>query len=437
MLRKIAGTLIFAMILFTVLQGLGVTDHQPVWFWVSGICAWAGAFLLVRNIPPLLKIQVTVLLTTGVVFLVIANAQGANIIWHQTVSNNTALLTMIAAVGFLRLVALPSETKESLPTGRHAYLQTLLGVCVFSSVINVSAPILIADRIHRQRALTRFTSQSITRVFCGMSNWSPFFGAMAAILTFVEHAELKWIIVAGLPFALVGVLLVYSEARIRYQQEMDDFVGYPFQFQALKIPLYLMLLVISGSYLLHDVSILVIIALSAILLTIALLIIRVGIKGGFSNLTEFVFDGLPRMIGELILFLAAGVLAVGISALLQVYPVTLPLGDFSAGTASLVLGTIMVAAALGIHPIILISSLTPLILTLNPNPTLLAFAYLVSWNLGTGSSYLSGTHLVFQGRYNIPSWRAASWNWPYALVMFAIAVIWMHLISDWLPGFRN
>ena len=436
MLRRIAGILIFAMIIFTILQGLGITGDQYAWYWISGICAWTGACLLVKNIPPLLKIQVTVLLLVGIVFLVIAELKDAQIIWHQTVSNNTALLTMIAAVGFLRLVALPSDTQEKLPTGPHAYIQTLLGVSVFSSVINVSAPILIADRIHRQRALKRFTSQSITRVFCGMSNWSPFFGAMAAILTVVEGAELKWIVIAGLPFALVGVLLVYTEAKIRYQREMEEFVGYPFQFQSLKIPLFLMFMVILGSNLLPNVSILVIIALSAIFLTIILLVVRVGTRNGLSELIGFIFDGLPRMIGELVLFLAAGVLAVGISALIQIYPVTLPVGDFSAATASITLATIMIAAALGIHPIILISSLTPLILTLNPNPTLLAFAYLVSWNLGTGSSYLSGTHLVFQGRYNIPSWKAAFWNWPYALVMFAIAVIWMHYITIWLPGFK-
>ena len=90
-------------------------------------------------------------------------------------------------------------------------------------------------------------------------------------------------------------------------------------------------------------------------------------------------------------------------------------------------------AALGIHPVILISSFTPLILSLDPNPNLLAVTYLFAWNLGTCSSPLSGTHLVFQGRYGIPSWKAAMWNWPYAVVMWLIAVAWLQVVETILP----
>jgi len=59
--------------------------------------------------------------------------------------------------------------------------------------------------------------------------------------------------------------------------------------------------------------------------------------------------------------------------------------------------------------------------------------YLFAWNLGTCSSPLSGTHLVFQGRYGIPSWKAAVWNWPYAIVMWLIAVGWLQIVERFLP----
>ena len=72
-----------------------------------------------------------------------------------------------------------------------------------------------------------------------------------------------------------------------------------------------------------------------------------------------------------------------------------------------------------------------MILTLDPDPNLLAITYLLGWNLGTCCSPLSGTHLVFQGRYDIPSWKAAMWNWPYALIMYGFAVIWLQLLEEY------
>ena len=145
-------------------------------------------------------------------------------------------------------------------------------------------------------------------------------------------------------------------------------------------------------------------------------------------------NGLPRMVNELTLFLAAGVLAAGMSAIIDNGVLQTPFTHFDATTSVQLLGFMLFCAIIGIHPVILISSLTPLILTLDPNPNLLAITYLIAWNLGTCSSPLSGTNLVFQGRYNIPSWKAAIWSWPYVIVMYLIAAIWLQLIADLFPG---
>jgi hypothetical protein len=82
----------------------------------------------------------------------------------------------------------------------------------------------------------------------------------------------------------------------------------------------------------------------------------------------------------------------------------------------------------------MISGFSPMILTLDPDPQLLAATYLFAWNLGTCSSPLSGTNLVFQGRYGIPAWKTAIWNWPYAIVMLIVAAFWLQVIGD-LQGF--
>lgn len=398
--------------------------------WIAAIAAWVAALLLVQDTPRILQVQVGLILLIGLALILYALKQDVEVSLAPVFASNTGLLTMIAAVGFLRLVALPEANgKSDLPVGKKAYLQTLLGISLFSSVINISAPMLIADRIHQQRPLQRFSAQSITRVFSGCASWSPFFGAMAVVLTYVGDAHLLWIASAGFPFMLAGLAVVYFEARLRYAKEVAEFVGYPMHLSSLKIPSLLVFTVIAGNRLLPDTPVLVVIALSALFVTSLILVTRHGAGHCLRQLQQYVVLGLPRIVNELTLFLAAGVLAAGISAMIHTGLIVAPFASFETGTAIQLLGIILIAAAMGIHPVILISSFTPLILTLNPEPNLLALTYLLAWNLGTNASPLSGTHLVFQGRYGIPSWKGAIWNWPYVLVMYLIAAAWLPIAA--------
>ena len=236
--------------------------------WIAGISAWLAALFLFVDTSRILKIQVSLILLIGISLIVYAISQSAVVDPDIFISSNTGLMTMIAAVGFLRMVVIPDRQQdESLPVGKKAFMQTILGLNIASSVINISAPILISDRIHRKRPIQRFTAQTFTRIFCGVSSWSPFFGAMAVVLTYVSDASLPWIIVAGFPFMLVGFIWVYLEARIRFPGEVAKFVGYPTDLNALKVPAILIATVVLMSQLLPDTSILVLIAVSALLVT--------------------------------------------------------------------------------------------------------------------------------------------------------------------------
>ena len=361
------------MIVVTILTGFGIprTGFDPLW--IAGLAAWLGAILLFADTSRVLKIQVLLILLAGVGMLVYAHRQSAIVDPSGLISANTGLMTMIAAVGFLRLVVIPDTLQEeALPVGRKAFLQTILGLNLSSSIINISAPILISDRIHRKRPLQRFTAQTFTRVFCGVSSWSPFFGAMAVVLTYAGEASLFWIAAAGFPFMLIGLVGVYVEARLRYAAEVDDFVGYPTHLSALKVPAILIIVVIAMTRLFPDKSILVLIAVSALLVTVSMLLLRHGIDATISRLREYSTTGLPRMVNELCLFLAAGVLAGGISALILHGVFENPFSQFDSVTAAQVLALMLLCAFCGIHPIIMISSFAPMILTLDPDPNLLA-----------------------------------------------------------------
>ena len=422
------------MIVITILTELNLLEFGFNPLWLAGIAAWSAALLLFTDTSRVLKIQVSLILLIGILMIVYASRQSATVDPGALISANTGLMTMIAAVGFLRLVVIPElQQEEALPVGKKAFLQTILGLSISSSVINISAPILVCDRIHRQHPIQRFSAQTFTRVFCGVSSWSPFFAAMAVVLTYVSDASLAWIIVAGFPFMLIGFIGVYLEARIRFPREVENFVGYPTHLNALKVPAILIVAVALMSQLLTETSILVLIAISGLLVTISVLIVRHGIAGSITRLQAYVANGLPRIVNELCLFLAAGVLAGGISALIQHGVFENPFDQFDAITAAQILAIMLLCAFCGIHPIIMISGFAPMLMTLNPDPNLLAVTFLFAWHLGTCSNPLSGTNLVFQGRYGIPGWKIAFWNWPYAIVMFVVGSLWLQLMAGIFP----
>jgi hypothetical protein len=232
---------------------------------------------------------------------------------------------------------------------------------------------------------------------------------------------------------LIGFIGVYVEARIRFPREVENFVGYPTHLSALKVPAILIVTVALMSQLLTETSILVLIAISGLLVTASVLVVRHGIAGSVTRLQAYVVNGLPRIVNELCLFLAAGVLAGGISALIQHGVFENPFNHFDAITAAQILAIMLLCAFCGIHPIIMISGFAPMLMTLNPDPNLLAVTFLFAWHLGTCSNPLSGTNLVFQGRYGIPSWKIAFWNWPYAIVMFVIGALWLQVMARVFP----
>ena len=422
------------MVVITILTGLNLLGSDSSPLWLAGIAAWLAALLLFADTSRVLKIQVSLILLIGIAMIVYARRHSVLVDTNALISANTGLMTMIAAVGFLRLVVIPeTEQQENLPVGSKAFLQTIVGLNISSSIINISAPILISDRIHRKHPLDRFTAQTFTRIFCGVSSWSPFFAAMAVVLTYVSEASLLWIIVAGFPFMLIGFIGVYLEARIRFPQELESFVGYPTHLSALKVPAILIITVVLISLLLPTTPILVLISISALLVTCSILILRHSMAGSIQRLKTYVVNGLPRIVNELCLFLAAGVLAGGISALITHGVFENPFSQFDAITAAEVLAIMLLCAFCGVHPIIMISSFAPMIMTLNPDPNLLAATFLFAWHLGTCSNPLSGTNLVFQGRYGIAGWKLAFWNWPYAIAMLVIGAIWLQIVAQVFP----
>lgn len=409
------------MIALCVLNGI-TQKPIPLAYALSGVCAVIAGILLFNDLRLSAKLQVSVLFGLGAVLLLYAHQRGIPISLVDAVSRNTFLLTMIMSVGFLKLLLDIDTSNKPLPRGRLAYLNTLLSLGFFGSVINISAPIMICDRLEEEQPVDLFTASASTRVFCLCSSWSPYFGGAAFVLTYVSGVHLSEVMATGLPLLLIGIAMVFGFSLIARPQRVQNFAGYPMSVSKLWVPIVLTLCVLAAQAVLPNLSILIVIALSSLLLTIMALINRLGGIAGAKVLAEHIATGLPRGSNELLLFLAAGVLATGLTAYVATTDYQLTLTRYTWQTASILLAGMIGVAALGIHPIILISALTPLLLPIGPDPELLAITYLFAWALGTAASPLSGTHMIFQGRYGIPAWKGALNNWPFVAVMYAVAV---------------
>ena len=95
------------------------------------------------------------MLLVGVVGMGYAAGVGGVLPLEKALATNQALLAMLAAVSFLRLISLPEvDAGEADPRGRGALWRTLFGVHLFGSVINLSAVMILGDRQSRRASLT-------------------------------------------------------------------------------------------------------------------------------------------------------------------------------------------------------------------------------------------------------------------------------------------
>jgi len=430
--RAAAGISLALMVLMSSYAGFhpGILSFKDIW--PSGIFGCLAALLLLPDANIAQRIQLGLLLLIGIVLLVVGISKGAVVNWSGLLSQNTGLLTMVLTVGLLKLVITSgSVADQKLPVGRKAYLHTLLSLSVFSSVINISAPILVADRLSLNRPLDYFSAATIVRIFSSCSSWSPFFAGTAVVLTAVHGIHLPSIMLNGLPLMLSAIVVLYLSASWFNPDKLSSFHGYPIQIESLWVPATLGAMVFSTNRFFPTIPILTVIAVSAITLTFVVLMSRRGLNNASQRLRNYVTEDFPKSVNEVQLFITAGILASGLQALVQVGTLSAPIEQFTALGACLLLALIIFIAALGIHPVIQIAASTPLILVVNPDPELLGLTYMFGWSLGTCGSPLSGTNLVMQGRYGIVAWRGAVQNWPFIGFMYIIACVLL-LIRGWL-----
>ena len=395
----------------------------PTLYPIAGILLWGFAISSFRLLAHRSLIQSMALIGVGLASLGFSLLEGASAPLYQLINSNTQLLAMLAAVSFLSLIATPSKRskKRALPVGKKGLISTLASGHFFSAIINVSALLIIAEKLNESRKIDTRAASMLTINFAMCALWSPFFAAMAYTLSLVPNMQMLAVMSVGAPMGLISLAMLYWLHRA----PESKLTGYPLKGRNLVLPTLLAATVIIAHEVWPTIAITQIIAICAPLLVIIVLLS----EGRTNQLHSHITNRLPNMHNEITLFLSAGVFAIGLGALFKVMPPWLPFTLYGPLEACLTLGCCLVAARLGVHVIMIMAVTAPLLLTLEPNPNLLAMTFLAAWGLGSAINPVSGTLLVMQGNYHIKGSQIARANTLPIAALYAINCVALFFYS--------
>ena len=379
----IVGTLVFYLLSVLI----------PVLLIIPTVFAWLVPFLMRHSLGKNAMNQALLLLSVGSVAIFFSAGQGVFLGWKQIFSANLPLLAMFVAVAFLALTNRGMDDPD-LPEGKRAVVITALGTHLLGAVINLSVLFVFGDRLQKRGALGRDQMIILARSFCAAAWWSPFFVATGVALTYAPGMYWQKTLIPGA--IMSGIAIGYSIIEVCFFRK-THFSGYPLKFESLTVPVFLATLVIGVHHFRPDVSILLLIS---VLSPVGAFVFMKGRPRG-ATLHSFIKNGVASVSSQFTLFLAAGVFSTGIKSITHVFPALFSI-EGSAVTPllfAIVLGGMIIIGFMGVHPIVSIAIVSPLLLPLNPDHSQLGFLFLSSWAISTGSSPLSGVGLALVSRY--------------------------------------
>ncbi|PZP15792.1 MAG: tellurium resistance protein TerC [Aliarcobacter butzleri] len=424
-ISRFSGLLIFFSFITTVYSYF----FQKEFLIVSGILAWSASALLFFTLK-YKKILLILLVLSFFAFL-FSYINGFKIDFIKAFTVNQYLLTLLIAVGFLKLIATPRKEKiQNLPKGKKSFIKTYLSVHLFGSVINISSLLLIADKMYKRSALNPAQIVLLTRAFASDAYWSPFFVAFAAAITYAPNLQTYTIISFGIFLAVIAFVITYFDVTKDKKFNIDEFNGYPLSLETLYLPIILAIFVLTTHYFYPTLEVIVLISTFSILMTFSILPLKKGFLESLNILKYHIIDELPKMKSEISLFLVAGLFGILIGSVLIGLNFTLPFEIFDYKIASILLLIFILLAFVGIHPIITIAIIGDFFV--NANHTLLAMTFLMAWSTTVSTSPISGLNLTIVARYNCSAKEIFMLNIFYALKMYIVCVICLFILSKYL-----
>ncbi|WP_421853460.1 hypothetical protein [Marinomonas sp.] len=409
LLKKYTGWFVLGTLVFYLLS---VAHFIPLL--LPTLLAWGANIAMWNTLSRSARRQISWLMAIGIGALLFAGSQGTWMTWQQIFAVNLPMLAMFVAVSFLDLTSSTDE-KRPLPKGLSAIFNTSVGVQVLGAVINLSVIMVFADRMKGAIKLTPVQQFILTRNFSAAAWWSPFFVATGVAIIYAPGMQWQKTLIPGVFMAIIAIIFSTIDA---YRKTKGAFSGYPIRKESLFIPMFLASCVILFHFIWPTISILVLICLLAP--TATLLLMRTNSRR--KSLFHFVNHKLAQIGSQFALFLAAGIFSNGISAVILSYPQLFNLKSFTFSPLlfSFVLAAMITVGLIGIHPVVSIAIVSPMLLPLNPDPTQLGFLFLSAWAISAGSSGLTGLGLLMTSRYQIPTKTIVTNSAHYAVFMWLL-----------------
>jgi hypothetical protein len=422
---NLAGILIFLSFILSIYSYFFQKDLLII----SSLFAWIAFLFLFSSLKN--KRFLFILFILSLLSFTICIINGYKIDFYKVFTINQYLITLLIAVGFLRLIATPKKAKiKELPKGESSFLKTYLGVHLFGSVINLSSLILVADKMYKKAPLSNTQIVLLTRAFASDAYWSPFFVAFAAAITYAPKLNTLTIVLNGIVLALIGFLITYIEVKKDKKFNLDEFKGYPISFDTIYLPILLAFFVLLTHTFFPDIKVIVLISLFSFILTIFVLPLKYSYLKSKIKFKNHILKELPKMKTELSLFLVAGMFGILVGSILLGLNFQLPFETFDWFVASILLGIFIILGFVGIHPIITIAIIGDFLSGVNH--TLLAITFLMAWSTTVSTSPFSGLNLTIVARYNYDAKEILKLNLLYAVKMYLICTICLFILSNYL-----
>ncbi len=409
-MKQHIGWIIVATLVFYLLSEL-----IPFLQVLPTLLGWLVFFLMWSTLGRGPRKQALLLLGIGFIVLFFSACKGVYLGWQQIFAVNLPLLAMFVAVSFLSLTNTGVED-HALPRGKKSVIKTAIGTSLLGAVINLSVLFVFGDRLQKNGRLTRTQLIILARSFNAAAWWSPFFVATGVALTYAPEMLWQKTLIPGLVMSVIAICV--SIVEVCYFRK-EDFSGYPFKAESMTIPVFLSAIVICLHYFQPDMSILNIICIISPVGSIIFMKCRPRIE----TLHGFIKTKMSSVSSQFTLFLAAGIFSAGIKSIIHVYPELLRLEGlaFTPVLFSIVLGLMIIVGIMGVHPVVSISVVSPLLLPLHMDHSQLGFLFLSSWAIANSCSPLSGIGLALVSRYHASPKEIIQNNWHYGVMMWAIA----------------
>lgn len=378
-------------------------------------------------------------------------------VWLESLRINLTLVSIFIVVpllgipvktgGYVNALKVLFSRQINKPT--FLYMGTNILTHFLSVVINIGS-ISIASELTKGSDIknNKLIANSINRGYVMAIFWSPYFSSMALVLAYLP---IKWSSLLLYSFGLIiisiflSVILDWKEIKKSYQQKQTNHVQISDEeMRAAKkkvAELMIYLILITGIVLLAEY--LITSATMVFMVTSASLILPFLWSISFRRVTEYkagfkshIFEGLPRMKKEIILFLVAGFFSGAFinADLGDLFMSTIQntFGSFYIGVAYFISAIIFSAALIGVHPIVFITvfvtSFQPEMIGFSPE----YFALLLLFSFGISNTISPSTavnnllaNLLNEKLINV----SLRWNIKFALILIFFIPIYLTIVK--------